>query len=513
MTNYSSLPSHSESDSDILSPIPKRTSSLPKNYLTNIAEVDEDLEEGDHLLLSRPYSDRPSADNEDNDEEELHDYLSQRRDRFYEDKRARRRRRCRACHRCCLTTVVVPGLLVLLYLWVFLPVWPFGYFVRGGAGIAKMNVIEGEFPDTEESVLGSEVPDYVLKYGMSRLREPASENRTNPAMITAPVVYLHEQEDYLPSDLAAHLSNTVPRFSNWSRVTETPSPLTLDNLADLNAYENGNIYLSTKYGIQHDQDWYHGVEPDPETGATIGARSTTIVLVDKGDGVVDAFYLYFYAYNQGSGLWGMRFGDHVGDWEQNMIRFKDGIPYAVWYSQHSNGEAFLYDALEKEEDDNGNDLRPIAYSALGTHANYATPGRHDHTLPNRRLPYGIINDYTSRGGSRWDPTLSFYAYKYNPNLPPSDIKAYTPLPSIPEEIQTNDEGNASVILPPTNWITFQGKWGDNKYPKDAKGQYDFFGEKRYIPGPGGPGVPRKNLGRRSMCRDENLRCVVKDRRT
>lgn len=35
------------------------------------------------------------------------------------------------------------------------------------------------------------------------------------------------------------------------------------------------------------------------------------------------------------------------DWEHNMVRFANGTPTAVWYSQHSNGEAFTYDAVQK----------------------------------------------------------------------------------------------------------------------------------------------------------------------
>jgi len=30
-----------------------------------------------------------------------------------------------------------------------------------------------------------------------------------------------------------------------------------------------------------------------------------------------------------------------------MVRFENGTPTAVWYSQHNNGEAFKYPILEK----------------------------------------------------------------------------------------------------------------------------------------------------------------------
>ena len=34
--------------------------------------------------------------------------------------------------------------------------------------------------------------------------------------------------------------------------------------------------------------------------------------------------------------------------EHNMIRFVDGVPKHVWFSQHANGEAYTFDALEKD---------------------------------------------------------------------------------------------------------------------------------------------------------------------
>lgn len=51
-----------------------------------------------------------------------------------------------------------------------------------------------------------------------------------------------------------------------------------------------------------------------------------------------------------------------------MIRFVNGTPDAIWYSQHASGQAFTYAAVEKK------DKRPYVYSAVGTHANYAIPG-------------------------------------------------------------------------------------------------------------------------------------------
>ena len=52
-------------------------------------------------------------------------------------------------------------------------------------------------------------------------------------------------------------------------------------------------------------------------------------------------------YNRGDVVFGKEFGDHVGDWEHNMIRFVDGHPSGIWCSQHSNSEAFKFAAVEK----------------------------------------------------------------------------------------------------------------------------------------------------------------------
>lgn len=51
-----------------------------------------------------------------------------------------------------------------------------------------------------------------------------------------------------------------------------------------------------------------------------------------------------------------------------MIRFENGEPKEIWYSQHSLGQAFTFAATEKI---NG---RPVGYSSKGSHATWPTDG-------------------------------------------------------------------------------------------------------------------------------------------
>ena len=48
-----------------------------------------------------------------------------------------------------------------------------------------------------------------------------------------------------------------------------------------------------------------------------------------------------------------------------MVRFINGAPDTIYYSEHSSGAAYKYSAVEKVG------VRPVNYVATGTHANYA----------------------------------------------------------------------------------------------------------------------------------------------
>ncbi|KAL3466712.1 hypothetical protein BJX64DRAFT_215109 [Aspergillus heterothallicus] len=295
------------------------------------------------------------------------------------------------------------------------------------------------------------IPSYVLDY--------------------APLVWLHSEETYRPSGIAEHLEHVVAQVDHQA-AEGGPSALTLDNLDQLNAVGNESVYLSSQEGIDANPQpsWFSGASVD-ESGQSQDV-SSIVVVHDRGGGEVDAFYFYFYSYNQGNTVLGMEFGDHVGDWEHNLIRFQDGTPQAIWYSQHSRGQAFTYDATEKQ----GN--RPIAYSANGTHAVYSISGAHDHTIPGVNLPIGFLVDQTDQG-TLWDPTLGAYAYSYA-----SDTQTFQPYdPSYP-----------------VNWLDFNGRWGDDALP----GGPELFGQAKYVGGPTGPKF--KSLDRELVC--PSSPCIV-----
>ena len=86
----------------------------------------------------------------------------------------------------------------------------------------------------------------------------------------------------------------------------------------------------------------------PKSGK--GGRSNApalLITVDKGEGIIDAFWFYFYSFNQGNRVLNIRFGNHVGDWEHSMVRFQHGKPKALFLSQHTFGGAYSYEAVEK----------------------------------------------------------------------------------------------------------------------------------------------------------------------
>ncbi|KAF3926109.1 hypothetical protein ABW21_db0201133 [Orbilia brochopaga] len=299
------------------------------------------------------------------------------------------------------------------------------------------------------------------------------------ALDYAPLIRLHSSDPYRPSDIGSMLANTQPKVNNQP-VSGAPSPLTLDNLDSLNGLGGRSVYLTALKSPASDdqQAWLKGVAPDTN-GKTNGAVSAAVIVNQKDERNTDVFYFYFYNYNAAPpitilGL-NLVFGNHVGDWENMMVRFQDGKPSAVWYSQHADGQAFTFDATRKIGQ------RPIGYSAKGSHANYAIDGKHDHTIPGFNLPGSWFLTDDTNEGPMWDPLQSAYFYKYD--APSNSFTAY--------------DSNT-----PVNWLYFQGQWGDKKYD----GQPNIFGQTKFADGPAGPIF--KELNRPNMCPSNMKVCLV-----
>lgn len=252
-----------------------------------------------------------------------------------------------------------------------------------------------------------------------------------------------------------------------------------------------------KLELRHRRRQLQNPAARPKTGGRSSAPAI-LVVVPKANGIVDAFWFFFYSYNLGNVVLNVRFGNHVGDWEHTVVRFTHGKPTSVFFSEHNFGEAYAWSAVEKylpAPDGTGTmigtwsnssvDLfakRPVVYSATGTHAMYATPGLHPYVLPG-----GLLHDQTDRG-PLWDPAQNVRSFVYNST-------SHIVLPS------------SSNPAAPTGWFDYAGHWGDKYYPLSDPRQYRFAGQYHYVNGPTGPKF--KNLGRESVCQGRGV-CKVRD---
>ena len=121
------------------------------------------------------------------------------------------------------------------------------------------------------------------------------ENLPSYVMDYAPVVHLHTADAYRPAGIEQHLEHIQPEVDHVS-ISEAPSPLTLENLSSLNDSGGEYVYLTSADNVEDYPDWLFGVEPN-SSGKTEGAVSCVVIVNDKGNGLVDAFYMYFYSFD------------------------------------------------------------------------------------------------------------------------------------------------------------------------------------------------------------------------
>lgn len=208
------------------------------------------------------------------------------------------------------------------------------------------------------------------------------------------------------------------------------------------------MYLTSNEDITTGPKWLEGITSGDTNDLLPSTEiSSVVVLVEKEGDILDAFYFLFYAYNYGGIVLSHQLGNHVGDWEHIMIRFRSSLPQAVWFSQHANGAAYTFSCLQKDSEGK----RPVVYAANGTHAMYPTSGTHDHTIPNLDLSVPLLLVDEADEGPMWDVTRNAWYYAYSAGDKDADggFKALSP-----------------TAEAPTSFLEFVGQWGDQEYPAD-----------------------------------------------
>ncbi len=139
---------------------------------------------------------------------------------------------------------------------------------------------------------------------------------------------------------------------------------------------------------------------------------------------------------------------HEGDWEVvNVVLGQDEEPLEAAYSQHCSGQRKAWSGVAKSP---AGSTHPIAYVALGSHANYFAPGSG---------PLGAIPISTAC-------------------LPPALVPILPLLPFLQVVDQVLDGSSAGAVVGPPGsgvpaasiqridgkeWSVFGGRWGESEY--------------------------------------------------
>jgi hypothetical protein len=197
------------------------------------------------------------------------------------------------------------------------------------AGLSAAGIENGNPLDVSSREPQPKVPDYVIKHGENATprRDPREIRRVRrPNQLIAPLLWLHPEDPFRPSDLLAHVRHTTP-MSAHKPIPDVPD-LNLDNLAVLNTAKGGPGALASKDNVTEIPSWLLGEMPD-EKGILHNSTACVVLLIEKSPEITDVFYWYFYSYNRGANItWvvepfnrifgahppSFHFGDHVGDW-------------------------------------------------------------------------------------------------------------------------------------------------------------------------------------------------------
>ncbi|XP_010496432.1 PREDICTED: uncharacterized protein LOC104773502 [Camelina sativa] len=214
-------------------------------------------------------------------------------------------------------------------------------------------------------------PLFCLNNTRFNLSSMPSEDQTSLLFKTySPWVYLHPDEDFLPSSVEWFFSNGALLFQKGNESNPVPIQPDGSNLPQ-GGSDDGLFWLD------------YPADKDAKERVKRGDLGNTKVYLHIkpmfGGTFTDIVVWIFYPFNGNArlkflfvkGLWLGDVGEHIGDWEHVTLRISNfnGELWRAYLSEHSAGT--LVEACDLEFQ-GGN--KPVSYSSLHGHAMFSRPG-------------------------------------------------------------------------------------------------------------------------------------------
>jgi hypothetical protein len=218
--------------------------------------------------------------------------------------------------------------------------------------------------------------------------EVTGEEALELAQRFAPILRYDSQERFVPISRTAYISRTQLKEQEGRFVRVVKEAVEEGILPEsLGACLKGCLLFLDVRGVEPDpprrvEKQYDAIE---EQLLASGARPTVYYHVsyydDTDEYAVQYWFLYFFNY---------RLNEHESDWEQVTVRLnKARKPIDVYYSAHEGGKTSVFARIAEGE-------HAVVYPALGSHANYFRPGKHEVEIVCKRV-FGSVKQCL-RGG-------------------------------------------------------------------------------------------------------------------
>jgi hypothetical protein len=183
-----------------------------------------------------------------------------------------------------------------------------------------------------------------------------------------PVIRLHPAEAFAPTKVQSFISDSdLEQLSGgtWTLVDPDPEPGDLPSSGAWRLNQDSCSPAMPLGGLA----CYSAAGEEGSGGPAVYGR-----VAHDGDRIVLQYWYFYYddVYSYPFAPSGAFWQAHEGDWEVvNVVLSEDEEPLSVGYSQHCLGQRRAWSDTDRVDG-----THPIVYVALGSHANYFTPGLH-----------------------------------------------------------------------------------------------------------------------------------------